>query len=304
MESQQEEVHSAERKVRFDLNHEVFLIPSKWERLSRGVSKKDAGGPNLKNKPRTQTSQTGRDGRKKGKQKREAGSKKNNNPSPSADAFSRKYGKTSRTSTPSKNIEEGKKVAPFAAKESTASAGATGRVDSKFKLSHRTAKELPRVDIVLPKISYTHDLKKAIEVAIRSNRLHAEESRTKEFAEALERPRSLSEGSGSDLGSQSDDLQIPGEGRFSELSRRGDGWNPFPAWREASMNHVLRERGKVLSSLIPNSILYWAKFSIPRTGAQYRFYEEKLEDISPASMAYIQVIDLSTLCFQKYVSTI
>ena len=145
---------------------------------------------------------------------------------------------------------------------------------------HRPPQELPKVDLVLPKIPYTPELKKAIEKALQRSRsrpaldigpLASQEknpelstSHPKDKTEKMFQRR-LSDSSvriGDEKPMYKKQNQI-GEtsSKFSDLYSNLDGWSPFSAW--SSKDGTLRPnstapltRGRSMSSLIPSSILY------------------------------------------------
>lgn len=247
----QEKLHSAERKVRFDLNHEVFLIPNKWDRLSKSKASTEKMTEGLSTKSKTKTGNERR-GRGRQSRRRAAASKKGIFDCTTEDLD--KHNRDTNTRTPTKEKEEPKTLN-------------SPRGSVKLKLSHRPSKELPRVDIVLPKISYTPDLKKAIETALqRSKRPLVGGLDCAKEGGFRHRTRRMSDGS-IDTGynykevkekcpSRQSAEESVNEAKFSDLSQNVQSWSPFPAWKEPRTSPVRRERTKIVSSLIPNSILY------------------------------------------------
>ena len=154
-------------------------------------------------------------------------------------------------------------------------------VETRLKFYQRPPQELPRLDLVLPKIPYTLDLKKAFEKAIQRSRSRptlecglntgAQEKKVELF-NSLPRnkaekvlQRRLSDSSiiiGDEKPTENKPTNGEGSSKFSELSSINlDGWSPFTAW--GAKDSTLRpnrtppmKRGRSMSSLIPSSILY------------------------------------------------
>jgi len=278
------------KKVRFDLKDEIFLIPSKWDRLSKCKTARtkviDEITPN-------QRSRTVVERRSKKKQNRYR-------KIPNFDSVAKgKIVLTSETNctvsdnslrntSPSKSGSSVKKTSrqKLGGYENASNGGtSTPPVEAKLKFYHRPPTELPRLDLgVLPKIPYTPDLKKAIEKALqRSRSKSATDSElnsgssviqekkndllkilpTKKAEKVLQ--RRLSDSSviiGDEKPTEDKPSSDEGISKFSELSSINlEGWSPFNAW--TAKDSTVRSnrtppigRGRSMSSLIPSSILY------------------------------------------------
>ena len=167
------------KKVRFDLKDEIFLIPSKWDRLSKC---KTARSKVIDEITPNQRSRTVVERRSKKKQNGYRNSK-----IPNFDSVAK--GKivlasetnctvsdnSLRNTSPSKSGSCVRKTASrqkLGGYENVPNGGtSTSPVEAKLKFYHRPPTELPRLDLgVLPKIPYTPDLKKAIEKALQRSR--------------------------------------------------------------------------------------------------------------------------------------
>lgn len=168
------------KKVRFDLNDEVFEIPNKWDRLSMRTNarreklvqsvcknvkvKMEAADRRSKNKQskskKTRRTQTAK---KTDTKSRVSSNMTRTLASPSSQVLSlettvlstQKGGGNDRIST---------------VENRTKKATQNSTPEVKLKLSHRGVMDSPSNDIVLPKITYSSDLKKAIENAVVRNR--------------------------------------------------------------------------------------------------------------------------------------
>lgn len=273
------------KKVRFDLNEEVFLIPSKWDRLSKckTTNVRIIDGMASKHKNRTVV-----DRRMDVKGKQNCRNRKTQNVSTygKRDSNSELTGKLSDSSRPNStpNIKTNarKTARSKDGNENANSGNSTLPVEGKLKFYHRPPQELPKLDLVLPKIPYTPDLKKAIEKALQRTRSRptldsglnnttlAPQEKNSELLTPLPKDkmdrifqRRLSDSSiriGDEKPIEKEANQT-GEAKFSELSSNLDGWSPFSAW--SSKDSTLRSnstapitRGRSMSSLIPSSILY------------------------------------------------
>ena len=279
------------KKVRFDLKDEIFLIPSKWDRLSKCKTARtkviDEITPN-------QRSRTVVERRSKKKQN---GYRK----IPNFDSVAK--GKivlasetnctvsdnSLRNTSPSKSGSCVRKTASrqkLGGYENVPNGGtSTSPVEAKLKFYHRPPTELPRLDLgVLPKIPYTPDLKKAIEKALqRSRSKSVTDSELNSGASVIQEKkhdplkiiptekaekvlqRRLSDSSviiGDEKPTEDKPSCDEGISKFSQLSSINlDGWSPFNAW--TAKDSTVRSnrtppirRGRSMSSLIPSSILY------------------------------------------------
>ena len=280
------------KKVRFDLNEEVFLIPSKWDRLS-GKSKttnaKVIEGFTPRQRSRTvveRRSKSKHNGYKKipnfcsvpsGKlfstsESNETSS--DNSVNSRSNASSNKSGNSPRKSSRQKT--EG-------CETTTNNRNSISPNEMKLKFYHRTPQELPRIDLVLPKIPYTPDLKRAIEKALQRSRSRPTLENGLNSTTTLTQERKSDDLSSSPpekgemvlqrrLSDSSIRIGEPGNSttckptngeessKFSDLSL--DDWSPFSAWsaKDGSMRPTDQTppitRGRSMSSLIPSSILY------------------------------------------------
>ena len=276
------------KKVRFDLNEEVFLIPSKWDRLT-GKSK-SANAKIIEGFTPRQRSRTVVERRTKSKHN---GHKKIPNfgsvPSGKLVLTSESNGKTSDNSrsntSPNKSGNSPRKTSrqkTESCETTTNNRNSASLNEVKLKFYHRPPQELPRLDLVLPKIPYTPDLKRAIEKALQRSRSrpalegslnstttpHTQEKKSDDLSSSptekgeMVFKRRLSDSS-IRIGEANSTTCKPTNGedssKFSELSL--DGWSPFSAWsaKDSSVrpNHTPPiTRGRSMSSLIPSSILY------------------------------------------------
>ena len=276
------------KKVRFDLNDEVFLIPSKWDRLSKCKTTNSRIIDEMvpKHKSRTVVERRNR-------------SKQNghrNMPDFSLVASGKRgmtsesNGSTSGSSRPNtspnksgNNLRKTSRQKVEGCAENTTNGRNSTQlpVETRLKFYQRPPQELPRLDLVLPKIPYTLDLKKAFEKAIQRSRSRptlecglntgAQEKKVELF-NSLPRnkaekvlQRRLSDSSiiiGDEKPTENKPTNGEGSSKFSELSSINlDGWSPFTAW--GAKDSTLRpnrtppmKRGRSMSSLIPSSILY------------------------------------------------
>ena len=269
------------KKVRFDLNEEVFLIPSKWDRLSKCKTTNARIIDRMASRSRTIVD---RRIDIKGKQKRNrktqsvfAAGRLDSKREPNGRFFDNNRPNT----TPNTKTNHARKTARHKeGNENSNSRNSTSSIEGRLKLYHRPPQELSKVDLVLPKIPYTPDLKKAIEKALQRSRstptldigpLASQEknpelstSHPKDKTEKMFQRR-LSDSSvriGDEKPMYKKQNQI-GEtsSKFSDLYSNLDGWSPFSAW--SSKDGTLRPnsttsltRGRSMSSLIPSSILY------------------------------------------------
>ena len=280
------------KKVRFDLKDEIFLIPSKWDRLSKCKTARTKVIDEI-----TTPNQRSRTVVERRSKKKQNGYRK----IPNFDSVakgkivlaSETNGTVSdnslRNTSPSKSGSSVKKTASrqkLGGYENVPNGGtSTPPVEAKLKFYHRPPTELPRLDLgVLPKIPYTPDLKKAIEKALQRSRsksaidsgLISEASVIQEKKHDLLKilptekaekilQRRLSDSSvmiGDEKPTEDKPSCDEGISKFSELSSINlDGWSPFNAW--TAKDSTVRSnrtppirRGRSMSSLIPSSILY------------------------------------------------
>ncbi|KAL9971171.1 hypothetical protein ACROYT_G023662 [Oculina patagonica] len=275
------------KKVRFDLNEEVFLIPSKWDRLSKCKTTNARIIDAMAGKHKTRTALDrridvkGKQNRNRKTQNLSTYGKRDSNPE-----LNGKLSDNGRpNSTPNVKTNSARKTARYKeGNENTNSGNSTLPVEGRLKFYHRPPQELPKLDLVLPKIPYTPDLKKAIEKALQRSRSRptlesglnnttlATQKNNSELSTPLPKEkceglfqRRLSDSSiriGDEKPIEKKENQVmPSEAKFSELSSNLDGWSPFSAW--SSKDSTLRSnstapitRGRSMSSLIPSSILY------------------------------------------------
>ncbi|XP_067050862.1 uncharacterized protein [Acropora muricata] len=288
------------KKVRFDLNEEVFIIPSKWDRLSKCKnynariedSSTKPKSPAVDERPRSQlkleqrkiaNSRTDTSGKSyftstKANKTIALNSRPNTSP--------KKYAKSSQTAA-RKSLRD---KTEGAYENITHNRKLTSPLD-ELKIYHRPQREIPKLEIALPKISYTSNVKKSIEKALQrsgsKSALGIPLSSTKlnvtnlaaqgkkdstNFADSSRfekndrmSQRRLSDSSISEFGGQKFGMCKPTNGddssRFSELSAMDIvGCRPFSAWSTKITMQTERtnpmKRGSSMSSLIPNSILY------------------------------------------------
>lgn len=267
------------KKVRFDLNEEVFLIPSKWDRLSKCKSTNARiieGQFTSKQKSRTVIERRNKNGQR-GKldltSESNGASSDNVRPNTSPNKNGNNQGKALRQ----KNN---------ACENATDKRNSTSPLEAKLKFYHRPPQELPRLDLVLPKISYTPDLKKAFEKALQRSRsrpaletgLHTDTTTLSTQEKKLDIVRSIPQQKAEIIlqrrlsdssvrigkGISTECKQPKGENRskFSELSSINlEAWSPFSAWSAKDGSVRTNQtpsvtRGRSVSSLIPSSILY------------------------------------------------
>ena len=278
------------KKVRFDLNEEVFLIPSKWDRLSKckSTNARIIDGFAPKHKSRTVVER-----RNKGKQN---GHRKIPNFSSVANGKVVLSPESNGTSpdnlrpntSPTKSGNNPKKTSRQKAESCENTTGnnrhSSAPVEARLKFFHRPPQELPRLDLVLPKIPYTPDLKKAIEKALQRSRsrpslnsglnssIQVTQEKKPELLNSLPQEkterilqRRLSDSSiriGDEKPIENKPTNGEDSSKFSELSSINlDGWSPFTAWsaKEGTVRSNQTPpitRGRSMSSLIPSSILY------------------------------------------------
>ena len=271
------------KKVRFDLNEEVFLIPSKWDRLSKCKTTNARIIDRMANKNRTSVDRRsdikGKQNRHKKTQNVSATDKLVSNPQ-----LNGRFSDNIRpNSTPNIKTNNARKtVRHKESKENTNSGNSASPVEGRLRLYHRSPHELPKLDLVLPKIPYTPHLKKAIEKALQRSRsrptldigsLATEEKKAehstsspKDKTEKIFQRR-LSDSSiriGDEKSMPENKPNQIGEAssKFSDLSSNLDGWSPFSAWSSKDSTDLQSNstapliRGRSMSSLIPSSILY------------------------------------------------
>ena len=284
------------KKVRFDLNEEVFIIPSKWDRLSERKnynariedSSTKQKSPAVVERPRSQL---------KLEQRKIANSRTDTSGKPyfTSTKANKTIALNSRPNTsPKKNAKRSQTEARKSFRDKTEENIANDRKLTspldKLKIYHRPQRETPKLEIALPKISYTSDVKKAIEKALQrsgsksafgipsspntnvANLATQGREESINFADSLRSgkndrmsQRRLSDSSVSEFGGRKCGMCKPTNGddssRFSELSSIDIvGWRPFSAWSAKRSVRTDRtnqmKRGSSMSSLIPNSILY------------------------------------------------
>lgn len=271
------------KKVRFDLNEEVFLIPSKWDRLSKCKTTNARIIDRMASKSRTTVDRRidikGKQNRNRKTQNVFAAGKLDSNPEPTG-----RFSDNNRPkSTPNIKSTNARKngVRQKEGNENTNSRNSTSPVEGRLKLYHRPSQELPKLDLVLPKIPYTPDLKKAIEKALQRSRsrptldigpLATQENnselstcRPKDETEKIFQRR-LSDSSitvEAEKSLEKKQSQIgEASSKFSDLSANIAGWSPFSAWSSDDSANLRSNstapltRGRSMSSLIPSSILY------------------------------------------------
>ena len=273
------------KKVRFDLNEEVFLIPSKWDRLSKCKTTNARIIDRMASRSRTIVDRRidikGKQNRNRKTQNVSAAGKLVSKPEPNG-----RFSDNNRpNSTPPiiKTNNARKTVRHKEGNENANSGNSTSSVEGRLKLYHRPPQELPKVDLVLPKIPYTPDLKKAIEKALLRSRSRptldigplASQGNSPELSTSHPKDktdhermfqRRLSDSSvriGDTKPMEKKQNQFgEASSKFSDLYSNLDGWSPFSAW--SSKDNNLRSnsatpqltRGRSMSSLIPSSILY------------------------------------------------
>lgn len=268
------------KKVRFDLNEEVFLIPSKWDRLSKCKTTNARIIDRMASRSRTIVDRRidikGKQNRNRKTRNVSAASKLDSNPEPNG-----RFSDNNRrpNSTPIIKTNNARKTERHKeGNENTNSGNSTSPVEGRLKLYHRPPQELPKVDLVLPKIPYTPDLKKAIEKALQRSRsrptleigpLASQEknaelltSHPKDKTEKMFQRR-LSDSSiriWDKKPMEKKQNQIgEASSKFSDLYSNLDGWSPFSAWSSKDCtprSTAPLTRGRSTSSLIPSSILY------------------------------------------------
>ena len=271
------------KKVRFDLNEEVFLIPSKWDRLSKCKTTNARIIDRMASKSTRASVDRRIDIKSKQNRNRKtqnvsATGKLESNPEPNG-----RFPDNNRpNSTPNIKTNSARKTARRKeGNENTNSGNSTSPVEGRLRLYHRPPQELPKLDLVLPKIPYTPDLKKAIEKALQRSRSRptlntgtfAVQEKNAELSTFPPRDktekifhRRLSDSSiriGNEKPMEQKENQIgEASSKFSDLSSNLDGWSPFSAWSSKDSTNLRSNstapltRGRSMSSLIPSSILY------------------------------------------------
>ena len=287
---------SASKKVRFDLKHEVFVIPSKWDHLSSKIRPSIARERlinELSNRPKTRaleerkssrSKQNGR-GRKQIKHYGKTHRKRKTVTARTLNAEHREKKEIPELRFTQNNIPDsfrGVNLAVLNGKLATSlTVSKTEQLQTtpaiKLKMTHRSTNDLgQKVNIVLPKITYTPGLRKAIEKALIRSRGHYHEShlspehkdfQLKNFSASVDRgnytARKLSLGnrnrteektlSGTDT---TDDGKLEhGQRTVNKLSENLDEWTPFPPWNEMAQTNQSNRKEKGFS-IIPDSILY------------------------------------------------
>lgn len=283
---------SSGKKVRFDLNDEVFEIPNKWDRLSR--TRVAARRNKLVEEVYKNTKSKDSD-RRGGKNKQNKLNKVKKTP---RKTDTKSIGSMRTLSSPSSQVlsldcsvlstQKG-----AVSKNSTVNKKTKNNPEIKLKLSHRASLDLTSRDIVLPKISYTSDLKKAIENAVVRNRVSSElggslnsykdrnriapqeiftefpkYTGNRRFSENCTSSKPLSNPPPSRCSSSEDSsystrkerlVSLPEyEPKFSELSRDVESWIPFSDRDKDKRKSKQSSDNQTIqpSYMVPNSILY------------------------------------------------
>lgn len=277
------------KKVRFDLNEEVFLIPSKWDRLSKCKSTNARiieGQFTSKQKSRTVIERRNKNGQSKMSNFSSVSRGKLDLNSESNGASSDNVRPNTSPNKNGNNPGKALRQKNNACENATDKRNSTSPVEAKLKFYHRPPQELPRLDLVLPKISYTPDLKKAFEKALQRSRsrpaletgLHTDTTILSTQEKKLDIVRSipqqkaeiilqrrLSDSSvriGKGISTECKQPNRENRSKFSELSSINlDAWSPFSAWSAKDGSVRTNQtpsvtRGRSVSSLIPSSILY------------------------------------------------
>ena len=278
------------KKVRFDLNEEVFLIPSKWDRLSKckTASAKNTDGSANKQSSRNRAAAERRCEATRGKQNKTKDRTTKGVSNRESNGILSENGRLGATLNGITN--SGRKTARHReGRENSNVTNSTPPVEGRLKLYHRPSQELQNLSLVLPKIPYTPDLKKAIEKALQRSRrkptldngLHSAATDTRENR-ALEIFNSFSKENDkvmpqrrlSDSSIRTGDKKPTGnkqtpdresDSKFSELSTDFNDSTPFSAWSPKESTYTSRSnttpsvltRGRSMPSIIPSSILYW-----------------------------------------------
>ena len=264
------------KKVRFDLNEEVFLIPNKWDRLAKNRTARNINLiGDLASKPKTRTLANRQ--APKSKQNKTLHAKSSPVGKARARLSPESNGTLADTARPTRSSPRRRRQEQ---QRSINRGSSTTSTEVTLKLFHRPSKELPGLDFVLPKIPYTPVLKQAIEKALqRSRRIsnvelglqtgpqdHAGEKSELLYLLSKAKSEKVLQRSLSDscLGKGDEETAFTGRGaqdssKFSELSTRLDRWMPFSVW--ASNENALQSKATVkrvrsITSIIPNSILY------------------------------------------------
>lgn len=292
---------SSAKKVRFDLNDEVFEIPNKWGRLS---TRTNARRNKLVEEVSKGTKGKIMESDQRGKNKQNK-SKKVKKPVKKVDS---KYRVTTTRplASPSNHVlslestvlstqRAGVSDKNSTVENRTKKGTQTSTPEVKLKLSHRGSIDNPSNDIVLPKISYSSDLKKAIENAVVRNRISAQEmggslNTARERYQSRISPQEIFDnhtrtyqkmtGDNVNLSPSkhpntpcrsptNEDLvystrknerlvRLPEhEPKFSELSRNVESWIPFATGDPRDNQRRNSKSGSLQSTwIVPNSILY------------------------------------------------
>lgn len=287
---------SASKKVRFDLKHEVFVIPSKWDNLTSKTRNSIAREKWLNeitsiSKTRSHEERSRKPSKSKqyrsGKQIKHNGKthKKRNSLVTKTLITERRGTKNvpelgfSRSSAPKGlklTLTKEKPGLMKAINPRTGHSHATASV--KLKMTHRDINDYtPKVNIVLPKITYTPDLKRVIEKALTRSKHFCEEGahltgssangglnlrskkpviREKQPSGKLSHSGHGGKKEGESLLVANDDEEVEQiEKNVHQLSENVEKWLPFPAWNEMAQPNVSNRKEKSYS-IIPDSILY------------------------------------------------
>ncbi|XP_068696767.1 uncharacterized protein [Montipora foliosa] len=273
------------KKVRFDLKEEIFLIPSKWDRLSKCRVDKSRVTEDLnllKHKSRAIVGQRNQQNKQGQRKKPNYSSATSGKPkAESANKAAATLDNSRPSSSPNKTVKN-------SARKTLLDRTLTSAIETKLKIHPRPQRDVSRLEVALPKINYTTDIKKALEKALQRSRskpalgsvasssnitslVTQGKKQSGNFAACSARfeerdrlfQRRLSDssvfGDKSPVCKHSSGNDSP---RFSELSSTDlIGWRPFSAW--GLKNRSMRtektnplKRGSSMSTLIPNSILY------------------------------------------------
>ncbi|XP_068700340.1 uncharacterized protein [Montipora foliosa] len=273
------------KKVRFDLKEEIFLIPSKWDCLSKCRVDKSRVTEDLnllKHKSRAIVGQRNQQNKQGQRKKPNYSSATSGKPkAESANKAAATLDNSRPSSSPNKTVKN-------SARKTLLDRTLTSAIETKLKIHPRPQRDVSRLEVALPKINYTTDIKKALEKALQRSRskpalgsvasssnitslVTQGKKQSGNFAACSARfeerdrlfQRRLSDssvfGDKSPVCKHSSGNDSP---RFSELSSTDlIGWRPFSAW--GLKNRSMRtektnplKRGSSMSTLIPNSILY------------------------------------------------
>lgn len=284
------------KKVRFDLKEEIFLIPSKWDRLSKCRVDKSRVTEDLnllKQKSRAIVGQRNQQNKQGQRKKPNFSSATSGKPkAESANKAAATLDNSRPSSSPNKTVKNSARKTLLDRTDGCETKAdirkLTSAIETKLKIHPRPQRDVSRLEVALPKINYTTDIKKALEKALQRSRSKpalgsvASSSNTTNlvtqgkkqsgnFAACSVRfekrdrlfQRRLSDssvfGDKSPVCKHSSGNDFP---RSSELSSTDlIGWRPFSAW--GLKNRSMRtektnplKRGSSMSTLIPNSILY------------------------------------------------